>query len=121
LAIGLLTLVVALGTTLPVYARAVSGPQAHVCHCNAAGPHAHCDCPICFPDREIDLVTIDQMLKGRCGDDEAGWQTISHPAILSAAGVLVKSPSEVVPQDLNPDREVLRGEPPEPRPPRIAS
>jgi len=114
-------LVVAAGATLPVYARAVAGEKAHVCHCHAAGPHANCDCPVCFPDREVDLVSLEQMLKGRCGDDDLGWQTISHPAVLSAIGVMIKAPVSTATPTLIPVLEIRSGDPPDPRPPRSSS
>ena len=61
---------VALSFAMPALARAVTGPPAHICHCDVRHGHASCSCPKCFPDLEEPGFGED-VLRGQCGDVEA--------------------------------------------------
>jgi hypothetical protein len=119
IAVALFTLTIVFGTALPAFARVVSGPKAHVCHCETGKGHAHCDCPICFPDREVDLLRVAPTLGGRCGDDETGWRTWSDLAVPPLAiGIVVACETEL-PALPAPRLRLRPFEPPDPRPPRL--
>jgi hypothetical protein len=121
LSAAVLSLLVALGAQLPYFARLVAGPKAHVCHCETGKGHAHCACPICFPDREPDLGTFDVTLKGRCGDDDPGWPVYSDPALVPAMVVAVVSHDVVLVPEWNEELAARPPPPPDPRPPRLVS
>ena len=107
---------------MPAYARLVAGPQPHVCHCETRGGHAHCACPICFPE----LRGADDLLagfgggvaKGVCGDDDPVYRPVIDlgvpSATLSATLVeriaILDDPSDPDPVSVSPDID--------PRPPR---
>ena len=116
--VALCSVVVALGTFLPLYAKLVAGPKAHVCHCeSSASGHARCACPICFPELADEPISTETMT-GRCGDDDTGWRSFSQPAVVPPAFAVV--PRSAV--DLSPiahvDLHPRSDDPPEPRPPR---
>ena len=119
LALAVLSLIVALGGTLPAFARMAAGSKAHVCHCDTAGPHAHCECPICFPDLDTSLETRILSISGKCGDDDTGWKTLSEPGVMPAPVItLVPAVRIVDPAFRVVDLASRRAEPPEPPPPR---
>jgi len=122
LAFALLSLIVALGGALPAYARMASGPQAHVCHCETGGEHAHCACPICFPELDTSLEARIAAITGKCGDDDKGWRTLAEPGVLPAPFVafvpFTEMPTPVV---RVPELSSRRIEPPDPPPPRRLS
>lgn len=109
---------VALGRTLPAFARMAGGPKAHVCHCETGGAHAHCACPVCFPD----LDTLDlriASISGKCGDDDTGWRALSEPGVLPASLVTVAPFVHVITPEVRMRELASRwSEPPEPPPPR---
>lgn len=81
-----LLLPVAFGGTLPAFARIVSGPEAHLCHCDAL--HTDCVCPICNPDRE-DLGKNELAITGTCGDEPRLFGAAAHVAVLAAPTVVL--------------------------------
>lgn len=84
-----LTLLVSVGAAMPTYARLLGGPHAHACTCEVRGGHAHCACPLCFPElNEIDTHGAPS-LTGRCGTDDPGWRTLASPAVPTSDFVLV--------------------------------
>jgi hypothetical protein len=89
-ALGLLLMVlVSVGGAMPAYARLVGGPHAHACNCEVVGGHAHCACPLCFPELN-DVETFGgPAMTGRCGVDDPGWRTLSSPAVPTSPFVLV--------------------------------
>ena len=119
LALAVLSLMVALGSTLPAYARMVAGPKAHVCHCDTAGPHAHCECPICFPDLDSSLEARILSISGKCGDDDTGWKTLSEPGLMPSPVITLVPAVRIVPLTSEPPNlSSRRLDPPEPPPPR---
>ncbi|MBX3232397.1 MAG: hypothetical protein KIT84_22495 [Labilithrix sp.] len=122
LALALLSMVVALGGALPAYARMAAGAQAHVCHCDTGGDHAHCACPICFPELDTSLEVRILSISGKCGDDDTGWRTFGEPGVMPAPFVaLVALTDEETP--FAPPRELVTRscDPPDPPPPRSVS
>ncbi|MBS2012919.1 MAG: hypothetical protein JST00_08535 [Deltaproteobacteria bacterium] len=86
-----LVLMVAVGAALPAWARTIAGPEAHVCHCETRGGHAHCACPICFPelkDANDDLVTGVPAMSSRCGKDDPGFRTFACAGVPTSSFVL---------------------------------
>lgn len=119
LALALLSLIVALGGTLPAFARMAAGPKAHVCHCQNAGAHTHCECPVCFPELGASLETRIIAVSGKCGDDDTGWRTLSEPAVVPALVITLAPLVWIVDSDARVALlESRRIEPPEPPPPR---
>jgi len=101
-----LVLPLALSSALPMFARVLGGPTAHVCQCAVRGGHSTCGCPICNPDRD-DLQLNEVSLRGKCGEDDAVFGASLGPALVPAPGVTI------VPPDLT-------GETPPPVSPRLA-
>ena len=119
LAFAVLSLIVALGGTLPAYARMAAGPKAHVCHCDTAGAHAHCECPICFPDLDTSLEARILSISGKCGDDDTGWKTLSEPGVMPSPVITLVPAVRIVDQHAhNRDLESQWHRPIEPPPPR---
>lgn len=119
LALAVLSLIVALGGTLPAYARMAAGAKAHVCHCDTAGPHAHCECPICFPDLDTSLEARILSISGKCGDDDQGWRTLSEPGVMPAPVITLAPLVRIVePSFRVRDFTSRAADPPEPPPPR---
>jgi hypothetical protein len=119
--VAALSILVALGATLPVYARFFAGPKAHACHCEIGAGHAHCACPICFPELEPDLLSMTESVKGRCGDDDRGWRTLSEPAVLVAPVITLAPHARALPSSSPSEIHPVAGDPPEPRPPRAVA
>ncbi|HVH43112.1 MAG TPA: hypothetical protein VM925_12245 [Labilithrix sp.] len=118
-AIAFLSVIVALGAALPAYVRLLAGPKAHVCHCDTGNGHAHCECPICFPELDSDLGRgPGARFEGRCGDDDRGWRAFSDPALLPPALVALVPHESLAPAPLVPQYDDRFVEPPDPRPPR---
>lgn len=119
LLVAVLSLVVGLGVMLPVYARMLGGPKPHACHCDTGRGHAHCECPICFPDLEPSIDSLVVSLQGRCGDDDTGWRTYAEPAVAPAGltAIVIAVPRST---PVRPLRDLLprSNDPPDPRPPR---
>jgi hypothetical protein len=119
LLVAWLSVLVALGGAAPSYARLAFGDADHVCHCDARGGHAECACPRCFPELEDGLFAADPSVRGKCGDDDAGWRTLSQPACAEASSAPVVA--LVVHDDLVPREPPLASrslDGPDPRPPR---
>lgn len=122
LAFALLSLLVALGGTLPAFARMAAGPQAHVCHCETGGAHVHCACPICFPELDDSIEARIASISGKCGEDDNGWRTLSEPAVLPAVFVaFIPVVDAVAPAMNRHDLATRRLDPPDPPPPRFLS
>ena len=86
----LLALLVAAGPSAPVFARMIGGPPAHACHCDSRGGHAHCACPICFPElAALDVPNGDPIATGICGDDDPAWRTLAVPAVPASGFALL--------------------------------
>lgn len=85
-------------SALPVFARAVAGPAAHVCTCRS-GAH-DTSCPVCNPMLRAEQKTAgldDEILKpaevrGRCGTDDVAFGGALPPAVLGAASTVASSP-----------------------------
>lgn len=95
---------VAVGAALPAWARTIAGPEAHVCHCETSGGHAHCACPVCFPelkDANDDLVFGQPMVSSRCGKDDPGWRTLACAGV-PTSGFVVAAPLARVEQVIAP-------------------
>ncbi|MBX3185371.1 MAG: hypothetical protein KF819_00085 [Labilithrix sp.] len=121
LAVSLLGLLVALGASLPTYARILGGPEAHACHCETRGGHAHCACPICFPELRSPDDGFESVLKGVCGDDDLARVTAPVDRATPHDRVIVLDPPEAVILLPLPERAPPRWRPVlEPRPPRDA-
>jgi len=119
-AVSLLALGVALGGAMPAWARLAFGPAAHACKCEVSGGHAHCACPLCFPElRDDDLVTASvEKVTGRCGTDDPGWRTLAFAAVPGSAFVVSPPLARIdlpAPFVFAPSRGAG---PPEPPPPR---
>lgn len=114
---------VAVGAALPAWARTIAGPEAHVCHCETRGGHAHCACPVCFPelkDGNDDLFAGVPSMSGRCGKDDPGWRTLACAGVPTSAFV-VSPPLDHVTLSLAPPVfETQWVGPPDLRPPRLA-
>jgi hypothetical protein len=83
-----LVLPLACSGALPVFARVVNGPAAHVCRCDVH--HSTCDCPICHPERRGHDFGVDS-IRGTCGDQDLafGGATGLPLAIAEASRVTV--------------------------------
>lgn len=95
---------VAVGAAMPAWARTIAGPAAHVCHCETRGGHAHCACPVCFPelkDGNDDLVAGQPVLSGRCGKDDPGWRTLACAGV-PTSGFVVAAPLAGIERVLSP-------------------
>jgi hypothetical protein len=121
LLVAVLALFVALGASMPAYARLLAGPQPHVCHCEtSSGGHAHCACPICFPElrADDDLLIGGGVAKGVCGDDDPAYRPVVDQ------GVFAPTVTALLPEDRSErlvpyQREhVSRSYSVDPRPPR---
>jgi disulfide bond formation protein DsbB len=118
LAVGVLSLLVAVGGSLPWLARWVSGPSTHVCHCETGAGHAHCSCPICFPDLDDGSEHLASEVKGKCGDDDTGWRTLSQPAVFAVGAIVLPCAHERVTVTRQHDVPSRALAPPDPPPPR---
>ncbi len=85
----MVALLVSLGAAMPAWARLAAGPQAHNCKCEVRGGHAHCACPLCFPELREEDDFGSPTVSGRCGTDDPGWKTLASPAILLPGSFLV--------------------------------
>lgn len=65
----LLMLPLAFSDAFPMLAKAVVGPDAHVCQCKIVNGHSECACPICHPER-ADYELSEESIRGRCGADD---------------------------------------------------
>lgn len=121
-AIAILATLVAVGASLPTYARLVGGERDHACHCEARGGHAHCACPKCFPELASDdrLSAPDRdTVSGRCGDDDPGWRTLAVPAVPANDGFVIVPPLTRAIVSRAPDTPPRQwSSAPDPRPPR---
>ena len=89
---ALVLLPLAFSSSLPAYARIVSGQAAHVCACETRGGHTTCACPICHPDRE-DLRLTEESIRGRCGDDDVTFGAALDAALPQALFAFFAPPS----------------------------
>jgi hypothetical protein len=121
LLVSVLSMLVALGASMPSYARLLGGPPAHACHCETRGGHAHCACPICFPELRSPDDGFESVLKGVCGDDDlASISTAADPATVESHVIVLDPPAAIVLPRV-PERAPPRWRAvPEPRPPRDA-
>jgi hypothetical protein len=53
----------------PAAVALVGGQAPHICHCDVAGGHMSCACPICHPEDEA-LQKRVLAVQGPCGDDD---------------------------------------------------
>lgn len=124
LLVSLVALLVAAGPAAPVFARMIGGPPVHACHCDARGGHAHCACPICFPELvETDVPAIDpttQIATGICGDDDPAWRTLAVPAVPAVGFSLAPVIRSVAAAPSTNDLSTQWTDSPDPRPPRPA-
>ncbi|MBX3192708.1 MAG: hypothetical protein KF819_37335 [Labilithrix sp.] len=117
---GVLVVLVALGAAMPAWARLVAGPAEHACHCETRGGHAHCACPLCFPElREVETFGAPSV-SGKCGTDDPGWRAHANPAVIASDFVLAASLAHLTVPDAPILPPPLWSEPPEPPPPRSA-
>jgi hypothetical protein len=117
---ALVALLVSVGASMPAYARLLGGPAAHVCHCepSAGSGHAACACPICFSElNDVDAFGA-PTVAGRCGTDDAGWRTLSDPAVPSVGFVVLAPAARVAPTSAWPLEPPQWRERPELPPPR---
>lgn len=119
LAFAVLSVIVALGGTLPAFARMAAGPKAHVCHCDTGGSHAHCACPICFPDLDTSLEVRILTISGKCGDDDSAWKTLSQPGVMPVPMITLVPAVWIAEPSFCVQLLASRGlPPPDPPPPR---
>lgn len=115
----LLALLVAAGPSAPVFARMLGGPPAHACHCDTRGGHAHCACPICFPElATLDAPSGDPIATGICGDDDPAWRTLAMPIVATSGFTLLVDERCVVASPPVEDTPAQWSRAPDPRPPR---
>lgn len=116
--VALVAVLVSFGAAMPAYARLLGGPNAHACTCEVRLGHAHCACPLCFPElNDVDTFGAPS-LSGRCGTDDPGWRTLSSPAVPTSEFVLVALLAGVAlppPPSLSPEQWAERPELPPPR------
>ena len=116
----LVALVVAAGPAGPVFARMLGGPPAHACHCDTRGGHAHCACPICFPElAALDVPNGDPIASGICGDDDPAWRTLSVPAVPASGFALLLEERVIDTSPVADQRPAQWSRAPDPRPPRL--
>jgi hypothetical protein len=93
LLVAALAVLVAVGAAMPAYARLLGGPHAHSCSCEVrrgtTSGHAHCACPVCFPELDDMDAFGAPTVAGRCGTDDPGWRTLSAPAVPTPDFVIV--------------------------------
>lgn len=116
-----LVVMVAVGAAMPAWARLAGGPPEHACKCEVRGGHAHCACPLCFPELgDDDLVTGLASAKGKCGDDDPGWRTLACAGVPVSSFVVAPPLGRIEPEAAPPDALSHAVAPPEPPPPRRA-
>lgn len=105
---------------MPAYARLVAGPQPHVCHCEARGGHAHCACPICFPElrADDDLLAGYGVVKGVCGDDDPAYRPVVDLGVPSSTVTATLVERGAILDDLTEPDPVSAAPDIDPRPPR---
>lgn len=114
-----LSLPLAFADALPLFAKMVAGPDAHVCECSLH--HSECACPICHPDR-TDFELSEEAIHGKCGSDSVMHGGKLGIAITPPAALLTFALTDVTPVAHDPPRapDELFATPPVP-PPRHAS
>gem|GEM_PF-5750874 len=117
--VAALVVLVAVGAAMPTWARLVAGPAEHACNCEVRGGHAHCACPLCFPELNDDEDAHGApSVTGRCGKDDAGWRTLACAGVPDSPFVVLAPLGVVDPPRTPPLERTQWGPRPEPRPPR---
>jgi hypothetical protein len=65
----LASLPILLDRAWPAAAVLLGGQAPHICHCDVAGGHATCACPVCHPE-DLELKKRVLAVQGPCGDDD---------------------------------------------------
>jgi hypothetical protein len=89
--VALFALVVplALSSALPMFARALGRPVAHVCQCPMRDGHSTCDCPMCNQHNgDRGIVTI----RETCDDDDVAFGASLGSALAPPPGIAVLAP-----------------------------